>query len=360
MADGPTPIAIIVAGQHAKQGAAMIKLALSQPDKFHAPIDVRQWLHRDPRQPSEGKQWQVQNWMNADYLPCQLEGLRQPAFVECVRSVAEMMALDAADRKVWVVYCTAGQHRSDGVSKAVTTRVFNAEWGEERLYNCNIFSLSNADVATVESVAAEALRWAAEPWMTRHDDCPWAEDAKLASSVAFKALAEIDAIGEDIMSRTWDGDLSMDRRRPPPPIDVDAEPERDHRRPWKTPIASRGATGSGDAAPPAQKRRKVGASECRDEACPFCEGTGVKRPLPPVDTVEAWSIVLESLEVDENARLDWCALYSAVDSEKAKQEALSIVHKILKKDSGGHGVDNPSAFIVSTVKNAWKSLRGGW
>ena len=41
------------------------------------------------------------------------------------------------------------------------------------------------------------------------------------------------------------------------------------------------------------------------------------------------------------------------------QEALSIVHKILKKASGGHAISKPSAFVVSAVKAAWRLVRDG-
>ena len=104
------------------------------------------------------------------------------------------------------------------------------------------------------------------------------------------------------------------------------------------------------------KRPKVETGDCRGTPCPFCGGTGVGEPLPKVDTVETWARFLEALEVDERARMDWCTLYSTPDP-RGKQEALSIVHKFLKKDSGGYGVDKPSAFIVATVRNAWHYVR---
>ena len=78
--------------------------------------------------------------------------------------------------------------------------------------------------------------------------------------------------------------------------------------------------------------------------------------LPTLDCAETWAKVLENRGVDEGARVDWVTLYAA-PSPKGKEEALSIVHKILKKDSGGYGVDKPSAFAASGVRNAWHKLR---
>ena len=107
----------------------------------------------------------------------------------------------------------------------------------------------------------------------------------------------------------------------------------------------------------APKRARVEeAEETPKIDCPFCGGTGVAEEQAMIDTVEAWSAALESRWVDESARLDWCTLYCATHP-MGKQEALSIVHKILKKASGGYAVCKPSAFVVSSVKAAWRLVR---
>ena len=62
------------------------------------------------------------------------------------------------------------------------------------------------------------------------------------------------------------------------------------------------------------------------------------------------------MEVDTEARRDWITLYAS-DPLVGKMEAMSIVHKLLKKDSGGHGARNPSGFVVSAVGHAWREVR---
>ena len=57
-----------------------------------------------------------------------------------------------------------------------------------------------------------------------------------------------------------------------------------------------------------------------------------------------------------DARNDWSTLHSS--REGGKVEALSIVHKLLEKDSGGYGVTNPSGFVVASVRDAWHNVRG--
>ena len=91
-------------------------------------------------------------------------------------------------------------------------------------------------------------------------------------------------------------------------------------------------------------------------ACPLCGGAGQCEPTPTIDCQEAWSAVLEHKEVDEDARLDWSTLYSS--GEGGKVEALSIVHKLLKKGSGGYAVTNASGFVVSSVTEDWHRVRG--
>ena len=60
--------------------------------------------------------------------------------------------------------------------------------------------------------------------------------------------------------------------------------------------------------------------------------------------------------VDDRARNDWITLYAS-DPVVGKMEAMSIMHKLLKKDSGGFAAHNPSGFVVSAVGHAWKEVR---
>ena len=74
-----------------------------------------------------------------------------------------------------------------------------------------------------------------------------------------------------------------------------------------------------------------------------------------VDNLAHWSRRLSTeRDIDSRALTDWCSLYSA--SEFRKAQALELLHKVLKKDSGGYAVRNPSAFVVTGVKEAWHKV----
>lgn len=73
-----------------------------------------------------------------------------------------------------------------------------------------------------------------------------------------------------------------------------------------------------------------------------------------IDTLDHWSYRLSARGIDRGAFNDWAALYSA--SPFRKQQAMLIFHKVIKKDHGGPGwsVRNPSAFIASSLRDAWR------
>ena len=96
-------------------------------------------------------------------------------------------------------------------------------------------------------------------------------------------------------------------------------------------------------------------SEPTCEDCPFCGGSGVRQEYPQIDTIEAWAKVLEGRGADEAAVVAWCTLWSA--SEMGKFEAVSIVHKIIKKESGRYPIEKVSAFVTGCVKNVWHRMR---
>ena len=78
-----------------------------------------------------------------------------------------------------------------------------------------------------------------------------------------------------------------------------------------------------------------------------------------VDTVGHWSHrLLTERNVDAAAVTDWCALYAA--SAFRKSQALELLHKMLKKEHGGYGVRNPSAFLATAIKDAWHQEEQWW
>ena len=59
--------------------------------------------------------------------------------------------------------------------------------------------------------------------------------------------------------------------------------------------------------------------------------------------------------VDDEARLNWCTLYSA--SLQGKMEAVSIAQTLLNAASGGFRFGNPSAFVVASTRNKWHLIQ---
>ncbi len=68
-----------------------------------------------------------------------------------------------------------------------------------------------------------------------------------------------------------------------------------------------------------------------------------------------WANVLKACGCDETSMSDWFALASASDGHFTA--AMSIIHKLLKRYQSGHEYTNPSAFLCSSVKNAWHTMQ---
>ena len=124
MASALTSISIIVAGEHTPQGKALFDIANEYRTGYES-VDVRKWLGKDP---SRSKAYKISHYQNSDFLPCQLALSRYgDAFVTCVSDVASNIAMKRRNgvRKMWILYCSAGQHRSDGVAKCAASRISN-------------------------------------------------------------------------------------------------------------------------------------------------------------------------------------------------------------------------------------------
>ena len=381
------PISIIVCGEHTPVGKAFLKRAKEYQESYVC-IDVRNWLH-NPAHGEGPKPWRVHHSENSDSLTCQLSLLNQDAFGTCVNAIVGEITARVEEQKVFVLYCSAGQHRSDGVAKCLASRIFNCGPDESRLFNCAVFSLSHATLEHYhEKVVVHACRWVTEPWCVRR--CAewelWGRQAGECSLVASQMLWFIDAVclqlrgamptpieeakKEEPISTAANAYVASEESVAAEPVaaePVAPQPTRRLMSPKGKPRPRKFTTGRGKGR--ATKRVAPGAwdnptSVNRDELvhahrknhCPFCKGSGEGREFYPVDDVNAWSTVLEELGVDDLARQDWIALWAS-GTVGGQVEAMSIVHKLLNKASGSHPVRKPSAFVVSAVGNAWRELR---
>ena len=386
------PVAIIVCGVHTPVGKAFLRRAKGERESFIC-IDVRQWL-QNPAHDEGPKPWKVSHAENADSLICQLSLLHQEAFGTCVNALVGEITTRVEERKVFVLYCTAGQHRSDGVAKCLASRIFNCGPDECRLYNCAVFSLSGATMEHYDQqIVAQATTWVADPWLVRRcaEGELWGRQAGECSWTAHQTLCFIDHVGIHMRAAmtavpeeeakeepastaagaygasTADADVaseaSPDTAPPVEPVAARRRPKRRLRSPVPKRLShhpfgrgkARGTTRRRPAETRSSASRDAIVDAHRKEKCLLCQGTGEARDLPNADDLNAWSVVLSNMGVDDRARHDWISLYASTAT--GKTEALSIVHKLLKKDSGGYAVQKPSAFVVSAVGSAWRDVR---
>ena len=67
-----------------------------------------------------------------------------------------------------------------------------------------------------------------------------------------------------------------------------------------------------------------------------------------------WANSLQNCGCDEASMKDWFVLAGA--SKDGWTEAMSILHKLLKRSHSGYPYDKPSAVVCSSVKNAWHKI----
>ena len=133
---------------------------------------------RDPSAATGDRRFMSPNDHNSTFANVACELLGSPEFFTAVEAIFRTI-VDAEWRestgKVWVLYCTAGQHRSDGCGRCVG-RMFNHWPIERRHFNCNIFSLKYVHKSSVmDTAVADAIRWANEPWCIRGESEPWGD-----------------------------------------------------------------------------------------------------------------------------------------------------------------------------------------
>ena len=197
----PCSVAMLVFGDNTPQGQIFLDLVARGKIDCHPPVDVREFLTRDPAK----KRDSVSHQENADSTRTQRALLNAGAkFVTAVSEVAydvNRACFDehggryrrASGGKIYPLYCTAGRHRCDGTAKFAQHAVLNAVVvGGKRVFNCNVFSLSDARTAAdVRDMVQHAQKWLAEPFELHEPD---ADFGKEASSISADAKAAWDAI----------------------------------------------------------------------------------------------------------------------------------------------------------------------
>ena len=169
-----SPVAIIIAGDRTPAGKAFLDMAKKDTNRFHPPVDIRQWMHRDPSG-AGAKKFETPHAMNSDCPNVAMELLSHEEFYTAVVEVVRQIVACWSEGKVFSVYCTAGTHRSDGVAKCAA-RVLNNWPDEDRWFNVNCFSLKHAVAKSLEdTVIIDARQWTVEPWCIRGDSRLWGD-----------------------------------------------------------------------------------------------------------------------------------------------------------------------------------------
>ena len=177
-----TTVAIVIFGEATWQGKAVLKMFKenSLPIDMFDPVDVRNWMVKDPK---HDRRYKVSHTENSEYVKTMQSLLNNTSYHtacrealhyitgtyedECRKEGVEAHS-DESNRmsKVMAFHCTAGIHRVDGIIKAAQKRILNAayldESDEQRQWNVNVFSMDGAD--NVSKVLKEADRWLRKPW----------------------------------------------------------------------------------------------------------------------------------------------------------------------------------------------------
>ena len=137
-----TNVSIITYGINTPVGKALHSRIFKQPDVFHEPMDVRQFMSRGS---SHGNRYRVHG--NADCKITQISLLDNPRFFDAVSHLVSKIELND-NSKIYTLHCSTGTSHSHGVAKAVCERVLNvALHGPTsglRRFNAKVFS-DNAD-----------------------------------------------------------------------------------------------------------------------------------------------------------------------------------------------------------------------
>ena len=196
----------------------MNAFAVDHPDEFHTPVDVRQWLARDP---VHGKRYRVSHQENADFLTTQISVLDDSRFYQAVLELSSQIE-QFTSSKILPLYCSAGIHRVDAVSKATVNRVLNKiEVGLCRSYNAKIFSCQRVEPKQVEdTVVVEAKKWLSDPWTQSVPD-EWGKQAGEGNSRAHTQLTWLDELCKVMAGES--STLLDDARMPIEPLDGEDE-----------------------------------------------------------------------------------------------------------------------------------------
>ena len=346
---------------------------------------------------------------NADHVGIQLHFLHDPRFYE---SVVEMMGLvetaviDGEAYKILVILCTGGNQRSQGTAKALAHRVLNAiVFNGHRFYTARVFTCEDCEAHDIEeTVIKQARKWM-KPWALAEPEA-WGSNAAELNSRAAKQVAWMDDLAKIKSGEEPTAGLCSDTLRPLTGVtsssddehgdddedevdDVDVAPSQSKPRPRIVP-----APKPRPVTPPPRDRITSAAAERDDEATrywkhrrieaarrprtashggsrgsasdtgvsgtgwdwyPCCDGKGwvqvrADGTVGICDTDDSWCAVLAARGCDDTALANWAALFHSYDGH---DEALKLVHQVMKKESGGYAVGNVSGFITRAVRTAW-------
>ena len=301
-------VAFVVYGIHTKQGAIFHQHCLDNTELYHAPIDIRRLLHKDPLK--KKRRYSVSHKENGTSTSTQVALLDDPSFFDACVHIVDTILVEVDEYgevpTILPVYWTAGQHRADTAVEGVCNKVLNAahDHSGDRMYNAKVFKCNSvfAD-SVVEVVGQNAEAWLAKPFCVAAPT-EFGEAAREAHARANTQLLWLEDLRELVETNFAHHGKYIDRKTRKPFEHIDDEVGRSQRQPRaRTPMRKRSRSPSrtrhrsramaDQPTPPScpppshrephsrpderdrdNRRRRASSSDQRE--CPCCKGSSNK------------------------------------------------------------------------------------
>ena len=366
----PTPIALLVFGQHDVSGKEFLELYNGGQVDCTRPLDIRRYLH----DPNGAKRYRCEHWQLGDSDEVQGNLLNQPRTVDAVKAICREVrqAVDEAmftgkPVKLVPIYCTAGRHRSHGTAYMAEKRVLNTlTHNGTRVFNINTFILT--ECRSVVDVVGRAEEWARKPWAVIPGDNEFGRAAVSSGPCAEHTWDKIGELRKEMMALP---PTKLTLPPPPPPPPRLALPGSGLKRPWSSPASRMRSAKRAPPSSPINRRPEKAEPKVKPRAnvvdlgddvfddgcsmimCPWCKGSGTVdfKEMPErascVTTHKALVAMLKANEIDDRALQQAVLVLQEFGSDGVVCIRGIIVNLLRNLEHIG----NKSAFVESACNN---------
>jgi hypothetical protein len=265
------------------------------------------------------------------------------SFAGTMTSIIETVLVDARIDMI-VVGCTTSFHRADTSGRQLASMLNSLGDGRDhRLYNAKFFPMcDHTNLAAVRLQFADAVLWTTEPWVIaqRMDGTTHFQEwvaSRPASQQSWNDISEwIDRYNDTIIEVAGD----------------QGGPDRKKARVFRP---------FGSQQPSADPPPSGSSSSRRLQPHPPTEPPPIIVRPAELERWERndgsfdpffWKDVLTEYRIDRSARQELFLLSQI--SRHGRLEAGLVISKLIKKASIGEVLDNPSAFVTTACRNAFK------